>query len=222
MTAILFGSISTIADTSELQRIAFNKAFVAHDLGWTWSRQDYMPMLTSSGGQDRIARFARSRGEHVDARAVHATKSEMFAMDLATAQISPRPHVAATITAARAHGFTVGLVSTTSARNVNALLDALHPHIAPDMFDVIVDSSHVQHRKPAGDAYRYALLCLREKASRCVAIEDNIDGATAAQAARLTCVAFPNQNTAGHDFTHTNHHIDQVDFRDLLALLPAH
>ena len=36
MSAILFGSISTIADTSELQRQAFNQAFKAHGLDWDW------------------------------------------------------------------------------------------------------------------------------------------------------------------------------------------
>jgi hypothetical protein len=35
MSAILFGSISTLADTSELQRRAFNEAFSAHGLDWT-------------------------------------------------------------------------------------------------------------------------------------------------------------------------------------------
>lgn len=219
MPAILFGSISTIADTSELQRGSFNKAFAAHDLGWSWSRADYLPMLTTSGGRARIASYAHSRGEHVDAQAVHATETEMFANDVAAAQITPRPDVAATITTAHAHGIKVALVTTTSARNINALLDALHPYITPAMFDLIVDGSDVQHRKPAGDAYRYALLYLREKATNCVAIEDNIDGVTSAHAARLTCVAFPNHNTARHDFPHAQHHTDHLHFKDLFALL---
>ena len=34
--AILFGSIGTIVDTSELQREAFNEAFAKHDLHGNW------------------------------------------------------------------------------------------------------------------------------------------------------------------------------------------
>ena len=34
MATILFGSISTLADTSELQRQAFNDAFKAYGLDW--------------------------------------------------------------------------------------------------------------------------------------------------------------------------------------------
>lgn len=50
MSAVLFGSISTIADTSELQRQAFNQAFRIHGLDWDWNREDYRGMLAASGG----------------------------------------------------------------------------------------------------------------------------------------------------------------------------
>ena len=73
MSAVLFGSISTIADTSELQRRAFNEAFASHGLDWEWSRDDYVSMLGSNGGAQRVADFASGRGEDVDAKAVHAT-----------------------------------------------------------------------------------------------------------------------------------------------------
>ena len=50
MPAILFGSIGTIADTSELQRQSFNKAFALHNLQWQWSRAEYISLLEKSGG----------------------------------------------------------------------------------------------------------------------------------------------------------------------------
>ncbi len=220
MSAILFESISTLADTSELQRESFNKAFANHHLGWTWSRPEYLAMLDTSGGADRVATYAQSRGEQVDADAVHATKSEIFQRDVATAHLQPRSHVAQTIAEARIAGMKVALVTTTSAANVTALLGALSPQVTPDMFDVIVDVTDVEQRKPAGEAYQYALDKLGENASDCVAIEDNVDGVNAAQAAGVTCVAFPNQNTAGHDFTHADQRVDDVRLQDLTALLP--
>jgi hypothetical protein len=55
VSALLFGSISTVADTSELQRAAFNRAFAEHGLDWTWDRDDYRAMLATSGGRSRIA-----------------------------------------------------------------------------------------------------------------------------------------------------------------------
>ena len=35
--AILFGSIGTLVETSELQRTAFNQAFSEAGLDWTWN-----------------------------------------------------------------------------------------------------------------------------------------------------------------------------------------
>lgn len=222
MSAILFGSISTLADTSELQRESFNKAFTTHGLDWVWSRQDYLGMLDTSGGADRVAAYAQARGEDVDAAAVHATKSEIFQRDVAPDRPQPRPHVTETITAAREAGMKIGLVTTTSAKNITALLEALSPQITADMFDVIVNITSVAHRKPAGDAYQYALQALHENAGDCVAIEDNVDGVTSARAAGVTCVAFPNQNTTGQDFSHANSRVDDVRLADLIALLPTH
>jgi phosphoglycolate phosphatase-like HAD superfamily hydrolase len=60
MPAVLFGSIGALADTSELQREAFNDAFRAHGLDWTWSRDEYQQLLAESGGEQRIAAYAES------------------------------------------------------------------------------------------------------------------------------------------------------------------
>ena len=196
MSAILFGSISTVADTSELQRWAFNQAFAAHGLDWHWDQGRYRTMLSVSGGQARIQQFARDLDQTVDAEAIHKTKSEIFQAELASADLTPRDGVVATITGARATGWKVGLVTTTSRENILAMLGSLSPDIQVADFDVIVDASHVTRPKPDKAAYVFALHSLQEAAVDCVAIEDNIDGVQAAEAAGVTCVAFPNTNTA--------------------------
>lgn len=199
MTAVLFGSISTVADTSELQRDAYNRAFQAHGLDWRWDREEYRGLLASSGGQDRVAEYARTSGQAVDAEAVHETKSELFQQSLASTRLTPRAGVADTIAAARGKGWKVGLVTTTSRANITSLLDAIDGVGAED-FDVIVDSSDVDRPKPGPGAYVFATEKLSEQPGACVAVEDNIGGVDAATAAGVPCVAFPNENTAGHDF----------------------
>src|ERR1700733_15185331 len=108
MPAILFGSISTLVDTSELQRRAFNESFEAHGLDWQWSRSDYMAMLVSNGGAQRIADYAEARGDDVDADAVHATKSQIFQELLANAGLKARPGVVATVTEASRRDIKLG------------------------------------------------------------------------------------------------------------------
>lgn len=210
MAAILFGSISTLADTSEMQRRAFNDAFAAHDLDWSWSREEYVSMLTSNGGATRIADYAASRGQDVDAAAIHSTKSEIFQKMVVSEGVEPRPGVLDTMASAREHGLKLGLVTTTSPDNVSALLDSFEK-ISADAFDIVVDSTKVSDNKPDPASYQFAVDGLGEDAANCVAIEDNVGGIESACAASIRCVAFPNANTAAGDFSAAVETVDRLD-----------
>lgn len=209
--ALLLGSISTLADTSERQRAAFNDAFAAHNLDWSWDRDDYRSMLSSAGGRERIAEQAESVGDDVDADAVHATKSQLFQQGLATKGVEPRPGVVETIEAVRADGGRVALVTTTSRANVDAVLGALAPHLSADVFDVVTTADDVQQGKPEPEVYHLALDRLGVAASDVVAVEDNVDGVRAAVDAGLRCVAMPNENTVDHDFSAADETVDRLD-----------
>lgn len=218
MPALLLGSISTIVEASELQREAFNQAFREHGLDWSWSREDYRDLLTSNGGEQRIAEQAKAAGIEVDAAAIHATKSAIFQRLLADRGAPARPGVADTIRAAKADGLQVAFVTTTTPENVQAVLRAVEDEIPASSFDLVVDRTAVDAPKPAGDVYVHALRALGEDADACVAVEDNEGGVAAAAAAGVRCAAFPNENTADHDFGGASavvHHLALDTLRDL-------
>jgi HAD superfamily hydrolase (TIGR01509 family) len=215
MPAILFGSISTIADTSELQREAFNEAFAEHGLDWSWEPPEYRKMLVSAGGQARIEEYARSKGVSVDAGAIHATKSALFRQRLAASNQVARPGVAGVIAAAHQRGERIALVTTTSMANVDALLRAVAKEIPREAFDVVIEAGNVDQGKPDPAAFTLALERLGETAGDCVAIEDNLDGVSAATAAGLAVFAFPNEGTTGHDFTGATATVDRLDIDEL-------
>lgn len=219
MSAIFFGSISTIADTSELQRQAFNQAFAQHNLNWQWSKKMYVALLEKSGGQQRIHDYAESLGQSVDAGAVHHLKSELFQKSLAEAQLSARPGVTKIIEQARQYDYKIALVTTTSRQNVSAILEALQADISSGDLDLVVSASDVEHPKPAKDAYTFALKELNQTPQSCVAIEDNLGGVEAAKAAEIPCVAFPNENTADHDFSAADLRADHLSFDQLQKFL---
>ena len=54
MKALLLGSIGVLAETSELQRRAYNTAFVAHGIDWHWNIATYCQHLATPGGQHRL------------------------------------------------------------------------------------------------------------------------------------------------------------------------
>ena len=58
MKAVLFGSIGVLAETSELQRRAYNTAFARHDLDWHWNIATYCRLLATAGGKRRIRTLA--------------------------------------------------------------------------------------------------------------------------------------------------------------------
>ncbi|CAN5455170.1 HAD family hydrolase [soil metagenome] len=221
MAAILFGSISVVVDTSELQRRAFNESFAAHGLDWLWSHDQYVAMLDSNGGAQRIADYATARGADVDAAEVHATKSAIFQELLGTSPLEARPGVIATIEEAKRSEHKLGFVTTTSRANVDALLTALAPDISAQTFDLIVSRDAVKDPKPDPAVYAFALDQLGENAAHAVAIEDNVGGVAAATAAGVRCIAFPNENTVGGDFSAAAETVDALEPGRVLGLATA-
>ena len=112
-------------------------------------------------------------------------------------------------------------MTTTSPANVSALMRALGSDLAATDFDLIIDRSHVQRSKPDPAAYVLALKRLGLAPSDCVAIEDNLGGVDAARAARVSAIAFPNENTTGHDFAAADDRVDRLSFAELQKLVSA-
>lgn len=218
MSAILFGSISSLADTSELQRQAFNDTFSRLGLDWFWDRDTYRAMLASNGGEKRVAEYAEQREDTVDVAAIHALKTDRFHELLATASIRARSGVVDCVRAARSRGIPVVVVTTTSPENVTAVLEA--SDLERTSFEFVLDADHVENPKPDPEVYRLALARLAISPGACIAIEDNAGGLAAATAAGVPCVAFPNENTAGHDFTGAVAIVDHLTLDGLLALVP--
>lgn len=188
MNEVIFGSIGTLAETSDMQREAFNAAFRDHGLGWHWDQHEYSGLLQHSGGRARVAEYAKARGESVDADSVHARKSQLFQQALG-AGVPLRSGVAETMALARDRGWRLALATGTSPENVAAVLTATG--LSHDRFDVICDATAGLPAKPAPDVFLAALAGLDATADDALAIEDNPDGFAAATAAGLRCIALP-------------------------------
>lgn len=215
MPALLLGSIGVLAETSDLQRRAFNAAFAEAGLDWTWEREEYARLLTSSGGRARIAQYAELQGRDVDADALHARKSEIFQASLREG-VPLRPGVADTIAEARTKGWRLGMVTTTSAENVDAILSATH--LGRETFQVITTADDATASKPAPDIFVHALLQLETLPQDALAVEDNPDGLRAARAAGLACIAFPGAMHAHSDFTGATEIMDRLSLPNTLMV----
>ena len=79
-SVVLFGSIGTLVETSDIQRRASNQAMHEAGLLWHWDDLVYRELLTQSGGLDRLSILARATGTDLDPAAmvqIHARKTEL-------------------------------------------------------------------------------------------------------------------------------------------------
>ena len=208
LEALIFDVDGTLADTEEAHRIAFNLAFEQQRLGWTWSRSEYRALLAVNGGKERIVSYIRAlpmgeaRRAHLLDRvgAIHAEKTKLYTSVVRDGGIPLRDGVARLLDEALQAGCRLAIASTTTAANVDALLQSTLGRRGLEMFDVIACGDQVRHKKPAPDIYQLALRTLGLAADRAVAFEDSPNGLRAAVAAGLWTVVTPTFWTEGGDF----------------------
>ncbi len=221
MKALIFDVDGTLAETEGLHLDAFNATFAAVGLPWAWSEADYLRLLTTTGGKERIARHVRETGGDPDALPVaeiHAEKTRRYAAMMAAGRIALRPGVEVLLAEARAAGLKLAVATTTTPANVDALMHATLGCGAAEVFDVVAAGDMVAAKKPAPDIYLLALERLGVAADAALAFEDSRNGLEAARAAGLRVVVTPGRFTAGEDFTGADRVVDVLPaLSELLA-----
>ena len=78
MKSLLFGSIGSIVESSEIQRKAFNAAFKEFGIDWHWNVANYIKMLGKPGGLNRLIEFSKNKLNLDDAKQIHLLKIKHF------------------------------------------------------------------------------------------------------------------------------------------------
>ena len=189
--AVLFGSIGTIIETSDLQRKAFNQAFKKNNLDWIWTKKTYKILLNKSGGKDRILNYALQKKISVDADYLRNLKTKIFNNNLKKSILKPRPGVKNFIDYCKKENIKIALVTSTTKNNVNSIFFCLRNSLNIKDFDFIGNSKIVKKQKPFPDIYKMALKKLKLKANQCIAIEDSQESLNSAIRANIKCLIFP-------------------------------
>ncbi len=206
LKAVIFGAIGSIAETSDIQRQAFNAAFAAAGLDWNWDDKAYRNLLQINGGQNRIRAYRdadpqRQGVTDTKIAELHKSKTEHYVAMLENIPLHPRPGVAELVEACREEGVDTAFCTSTSRDNVNRISSALSGLLPFDRFKTIVTIDKIVHPKPAPDAYIYCLQQLGLTADQVVAIEDTPVSMAAAQTAGITTITTPGATTSGQDFS---------------------
>lgn len=206
LKAVIFGAIGVIAETSDLQRQAFNIAFREAGLDWTWDNKTYRDLLRVNGGQARIRAFreANSGPSAVTDEMIaslHTAKTRAYAALLKASDLHPRPGVANVIKDCIQSGVRVAFCTSTSRANLDSLREALGNRLPFEQFSTVVTLDKIAQPKPAPDAYLYCLAQLGLQPDQAVAIEDTPASIAAAKAAGIVTIATPGATTADQDFS---------------------
>ena len=198
--ALLFGSIGSIVETSEIQRKSFNEAFKQYGLDWNWTKREYLSLLNKSGGKDRISTYAKKKKIEVNSVYLRNLKTKIFNNYLKKNQLKLRPGVKNLISLCKKENIKIGFASSTSANNINGILYCLRNSINKRDFKFIGNAKLVKKFKPNPDIYLLALKKLKLKAYDCVAIEDTQESLNSARRAKIKCIIFPGKFHSSRKF----------------------
>ena len=189
--ALIFGSIGTIVETSNIQRKSFNKAFKEFGLNWYWSSTEYKKLLEKSGGENRLSEYAYKKNIKINTKRLRDLKTKFFNDYLKKNKIKPRAGVLNIINFCKKNNIKLGFATSTTVNNINSIFFTLKNTINKKDFNFIGNNKLVLREKPYPDIYMITLKKLKIRPKECLAIEDTEESMKSALKAKIRCVAFP-------------------------------
>ena len=192
--ALFIGSIGTVAETSEFQRLAYNQALKKNNVNWNWSKDTYKSLLKSSGGISRLEILSAATNQELSndtIKRIHAQKTEIAGQHIVSKKICPREGLVEIIQQARKDGVKVAWVTTTGHENTDAIIKASQGKLSKDHFDHIFHRHDAESGKPASDIYKIALKHFDAKPRECIAIEDSLNSVLSSKGAGIFTVVTP-------------------------------
>ena len=192
MKALFFGSIGTIAETSEIQRQSFNLAFKETGLNLYWNIATYCDLLRAPGGKKRIRNYSKSVLNENIVDLIHSKKEEYFEKFLSE-NLSPREGVTEIIDLCTKSKIKLGFITTTSLKNINSIKTALLGKLDFSCFDIITSIEDVKNPKPDSEVYAFAPSELGLDKNDVYVIEDTKANQSAAIELGITCFLNPGE-----------------------------
>lgn len=210
LKALLFDLDGTLAETEELHREAFNRAFAHFGLPLYWDQDTYARLLETTGGKERLQRAlvetpGAPRLTWEGITEVHRHKTRVYLELLRAYGVALRPGVRRLLAEAKEAGVRLVLATTTSPENAEAFLEGTG---LKGWFSLVLSGDVVARKKPDPGIYLLAREALGLAPGEGVVVEDSRNGLLAGLEAGLPVLVTPSLYTLGQDF------------REAQALLP--
>lgn len=211
LQVLLWDVDGTLAESErDGHRVAFNRAFESMGLSWRWSEAHYGTLLRITGGRERLLADMPAQSDapaladerEALARELHRRKNAAYAEIVREGAIALRPGVRELIEEALGGGLALGIATTTSRSNVEALLGRHFGAGWGRHFAAVVCGEDVAAKKPDPEVYLRALETAQVGTLQALALEDSPGGVAAARAAEVPVAVtrsayFPNDTVEG-------------------------
>ena len=211
LRAVLFDVDGTLSETERFGHlVAVNQAFKAVGLDWEWSAELYGELLKVTGSTERINHYVATYGpeyryinENLDDLIAEIVKHKNanYKRIAESGEIPLRPGVERVLREIHQSEIRMGIATTTTPQNVDALLIGNIGGDVLDWFEVIAAGNIVPKKKPAPDIYDYALQQMGLKPEDCLAVEDSENGVRSAVAAGLPVLVIESEYSTDHDLS---------------------
>jgi HAD superfamily hydrolase (TIGR01509 family) len=194
LKALLWDVDGTLAETERDGHLkAFNQAFAALEVPWRWSEQHYGVLLQVAGGRERLRHDMQTSGRgpagsaarDALAERIHRCKNQCYAALVAAGELTLRDGVRELLDDCARADLPLGIVTTTSRTNVEALLQTQLGSHWENRFASVVTAREAPLKKPHPQAYRIALEALGVRPHEAVALEDAPAGVAATATAGI-------------------------------------
>ncbi len=208
-----FDMDGTLDDSEPIHCLAYRK--VLERFGKTLSDEDYNRRFTGSTDNFIATSLIEQHKLPVSVDAFLQEKEALF-IELIDGHAVALPGVIKTLDALSAQGIKLAVASSASLQAIETVLAALKIR---HYFAVIASGEEVTNSKPAPDVFLLAAQRLGVSPDRCIAFEDSENGARAAAAAGMYCVAIPCQSTRGQDHSAASLKLTSMEEFDTNAVL---
>ena len=210
LQALIFDVDGTVAETADLHRAAFNRAFEEHGLSWHWDREIYSQLTPIDFTLPKLRLFSvaakRTGHTHVPTyeclARIAARKAQIFCRSVQSGAARLRPGVARLMNEARHEGISLAAVSTSTRAETEALISAILGFHALGWFSSLQVAENAGVPAAKRTLYRAALDDMGISGRRAVAIEYSEGGASAAANCGISVIATPGLYPSSNPFTH--------------------
>ena len=208
LQALILDVDGTVAETADLHRAAFNRAFDEQGLGWHWDREIFSQLFPIEFTLPKLRLFSiaaqRSGHAHVPSHEqlakIAARKAQLFCTLTRENEVRLRPGVARLLRESRHEGLSLAAVSTSTRAEAQAVLTAALGFHTMGWFTCLKTSENAGVPAAEKSLYQAVLDDFGLKGRQAVAIEDSITGANATARCGIRTLVAPSMYTASSSF----------------------